>query len=87
MPGHSRPKDGVASLAYVPGTHVLAARKTWMAGTSPAMTAFRLFDYNPATFGSTSFENSRSERSAASTAMLPGVKCSDTLSMPPTLSL
>jgi hypothetical protein len=27
MPGHSRPKDGVASLAYVPGIHVLAAPK------------------------------------------------------------
>ncbi|MDA9446785.1 hypothetical protein XI03_28125 [Bradyrhizobium sp. CCBAU 65884] len=28
MPGHSRLKDGVASLAYVPGIHVLgAARK------------------------------------------------------------
>ena len=25
MPGHSRPKDGVASLAYVPGIHVFAA--------------------------------------------------------------
>ena len=23
MPGHSRPKDGVASLAYVPGVHAL----------------------------------------------------------------
>jgi len=23
MPGHSRPKDGVASLAYVPGINVL----------------------------------------------------------------
>jgi hypothetical protein len=40
MPGHSRPKDGVASLAYVPGIHVFAHQsKTWMAGTtSPAMT-------------------------------------------------
>ena len=40
MPGHSRPKDGVASLAYVPGIHVLSGcgSKTWMAGTSPAMT-------------------------------------------------
>jgi hypothetical protein len=39
MPGHSRPKDGVASLAYVPGIHALLTRsKTWMAGTSPAMT-------------------------------------------------
>jgi hypothetical protein len=40
MPGHSRSKNGVASLAYVPGIHVFAARvhKTWMAGTSPAMT-------------------------------------------------
>jgi hypothetical protein len=23
MPGHGRPKDGVASLAYVPGIHAL----------------------------------------------------------------
>jgi hypothetical protein len=27
MRGHSRPKDGVASLAYVPGIHALAAKK------------------------------------------------------------
>ena len=43
MPGHSRSKNGVASLAYVPGIHVLrlyATPKTWMAGTSPAMTTF-----------------------------------------------
>jgi hypothetical protein len=41
MPGHSRSKNGVASLAYVPGIHVLlrVETKTWMAGTSPAMTA------------------------------------------------
>jgi len=26
MPGHSRPKDGVASLAYVPGIHALAKK-------------------------------------------------------------
>jgi formate--tetrahydrofolate ligase len=38
MPGHSRSKNGVASLAYVPGIHVFASGKTWMAGTSPAMT-------------------------------------------------
>jgi hypothetical protein len=41
MPGHSRSKNGVASLAYVPGIHVLKLQvtsKTWMAGTSPAMT-------------------------------------------------
>ena len=41
MPGHTRSKNGVASLAYVPGIHELEAiaeRKTWMAGTSPAMT-------------------------------------------------
>src|SRR5712691_8138076 len=41
MPAHSRSKNGVASLAYVAGIHVLAAYpqgKTWMAGTSPAMT-------------------------------------------------
>src|SRR5260221_10158571 len=46
-----------------------------------------IYDQSPTTFGSTSAENSRSERSALSTGMLPGVKCSDTLSMPPTLSL
>jgi hypothetical protein len=38
MPGHSRPEDGVASLAYVPGIHALFCEchtvKTWMAGTS-----------------------------------------------------
>ncbi len=28
MPGHSRPKDGVASLAYVPGIHVFPLRGT-----------------------------------------------------------
>jgi hypothetical protein len=42
MPAHSRSKNGVASLAYVAGIHVFAAcvkPKTWMAGTSPAMTA------------------------------------------------
>ena len=39
MPGHSRLKDGVASLAYVPGIHVFHyGAKTWMAGTSPATT-------------------------------------------------
>jgi hypothetical protein len=27
MAGHSRPKDGVASLAYVPAIHVLPATK------------------------------------------------------------
>jgi hypothetical protein len=36
-------KDGVASLAYVPGFHALAASKAWMAGTSPAMTNERLY--------------------------------------------
>jgi hypothetical protein len=33
MPGHSRPKDGVASLAYVPGIHIFTAahhqRRGW----------------------------------------------------------
>ena len=42
MPGHSRPKDGVLSHAYVPGIHVLLQHgKAWMAGTSPAMTTYR----------------------------------------------
>ena len=41
MPGHSS-SSGVASLAYVPGIHVLfVSIKPWMAGTSPAMTIER----------------------------------------------
>jgi hypothetical protein len=34
MPGHSRSKNGVASLAYVPGIHVFylpVASNAWMA--------------------------------------------------------
>jgi len=40
MAGHSRPKDGVASLAYVPAIHVseFSGSKTWMPGTRPGMT-------------------------------------------------
>jgi hypothetical protein len=39
MAGHSRQKDGVASLAYVPAIHDLTApKKTWMPGTRPGMT-------------------------------------------------
>jgi 4-carboxymuconolactone decarboxylase len=38
MPGHSHSKNGVASLAYGTGHLSLCALKTWMAGTSPAMT-------------------------------------------------
>ena len=42
MAGHSRPKDGVASLAYVPAIHALllgdAASKAWMPATSAGMT-------------------------------------------------
>jgi hypothetical protein len=30
MAGHSRSKNGVASLAYVPAIHVLLHGKTWM---------------------------------------------------------
>jgi len=43
MPAHSRSKNGVASLAYVAGIHVVNATPqltTWMAGTSPAMTVW-----------------------------------------------
>ncbi len=42
MPGHSRSKNGVASLAYGAGHPRLCGvpqPRTWMAGTSPAMTA------------------------------------------------
>jgi hypothetical protein len=40
MAGHSRPKNGVATLAYVPGIYVFFpfVARTWKAGTSPAMT-------------------------------------------------
>jgi hypothetical protein len=42
MPAASRFKNGVASLAYVAGIHVVGtAAKTRLAGTSPAMTAER----------------------------------------------
>jgi hypothetical protein len=42
MLGHSRSKNGVASLAYVPGMPFRHARSSLneMAGTSPAMTTF-----------------------------------------------
>jgi len=43
MAGHSRPKNGVASLAYVPAIHVLTSRsKTWMLGTRPGMTSIEV---------------------------------------------
>jgi hypothetical protein len=39
MAGHSRSKNGVASLAYDPAIHVfLFAAKTWMPATSAGMT-------------------------------------------------
>src|SRR3979490_1277849 len=41
MAGHSRSKNGVASLSYVPAIHAFAladAVKTWMPGTRPGMT-------------------------------------------------
>jgi hypothetical protein len=38
MAGHSRPKDGVASLAYDPAIHSFLAAKTSMPGTRPGMT-------------------------------------------------
>jgi hypothetical protein len=43
MAGHSRPKNGVASLAYVPAIHVFLTcigTKAWMPGTRPGMTNF-----------------------------------------------
>jgi hypothetical protein len=48
MAGHSRPKDGVALLAYVPAIHALPyfAAKAWMPGTRPGMTAERLVRIN-----------------------------------------
>jgi hypothetical protein len=38
MAGHRRPKDGVASLAYVPAIHVfdVSQSKTWMPRQAPA---------------------------------------------------
>jgi hypothetical protein len=43
MAGHSRLKNGVASLAYVPAIYALlnySAAKTWMPGTRPGMTVY-----------------------------------------------
>jgi uncharacterized protein YbjQ (UPF0145 family) len=48
MAGHSRPKDGVASLAYVPAISIGEAQRCQsigIAGSSPAMTAEA--GYNP----------------------------------------
>src|ERR1700722_2999827 len=39
MAGHSRSKNGVASLAYVPAIHVFAQKKDVDARHSPGMTA------------------------------------------------
>jgi hypothetical protein len=53
MAGHSRPKDGVASLAYVPAIHVFLhsmQSKTRMPATSAGMTA---------EIGATVLENAR----------------------------
>src|SRR3981189_3723692 len=36
--GHSRSKNGVASLAYDPRIHPSSQEKRWIAGASPAMT-------------------------------------------------
>ena len=33
MAGHRRPKDGVASIAFVAAIHVLLVAKAWMPGT------------------------------------------------------
>ena len=45
MAGHSRSKNGVASLAYVPAIHALLPEKpewkTWMPATGAGMTARR----------------------------------------------
>jgi hypothetical protein len=40
MAGHSRSKNGVASLAYAPAIHVFSpgAHKVWMPATSAGMT-------------------------------------------------
>jgi hypothetical protein len=41
MAGHSRPQDGVASLAYVPAIHDFLSSlgsKTWMPGTADKFT-------------------------------------------------
>jgi hypothetical protein len=41
MAGHSRPKDGVLSHAYVPAIHLFAigvSMKTWMPGIKRGMT-------------------------------------------------
>jgi hypothetical protein len=45
MAGHSRPKDGVATLAYVPAIHAfLVANKAWMPGTRPRLSGLIFVD-------------------------------------------
>jgi hypothetical protein len=66
MRGHSRPKDGVATLAYDPRIHEATQRRKpyvvdaspWMAGSSPAMTNVGFGETNPRTpFGGTNPRN------------------------------
>jgi mRNA interferase MazF len=51
MAGHSRPKDGVALLAYDPAIEVVlvfsTGRKAWMPGTRPGMTTEKEARYDP----------------------------------------
>jgi hypothetical protein len=42
MAGHSRPKDGVASRAYVPAIHALLCRQDVDARHKPGMTVERV---------------------------------------------
>jgi hypothetical protein len=43
MAGHSRSKNGVASLAYVPAIHVFLLTATaWMPSIKPGMTAYNI---------------------------------------------
>ena len=75
MAGHSRPKDGVALLAYVPAIPVFVARKAWMPGTRPGMTwlglAGRMTHYTMAN-ASISTMNSGLDSRATCTVVLVG---------------
>jgi hypothetical protein len=56
MPGHSRPKDGVASLAYVPGIHVFLLRSIKQDVDGRDKPGHDDFGYRP-NFGATSAMN------------------------------
>jgi hypothetical protein len=64
MAGHSRSKNGVASLAYVPAIHVFlhcCVAKTWMPATSAGMTRHCIQRLYPSRASSTALIDTRDQ--------------------------